>query len=895
MRNLMNSLWEAVQNNTALEGTFQAPSRAVKENHGYMVYITFGSAHDRSVVTGGHDNDFNVAVRKAYEAYYSSEVSERPVSVKVDVVTRISEAGQGGEETKINYRGGRDGIMLHNDPQLLFLPEEVQAYQLLKRGRLRKENLQQAGKKRIPQIGEDALSAAETKLDIIRTTSFYIDDASGYLSLSYGRRKFQTLPMKALESSLELTKDNYFKHAVAENGRIAYAYYPATNKEAEGYNILRHAGTTYSMLELYEWSKDAEILAAAERALEYLTGFAHPHTINGVEVNVIVEEDVIKLGGNGLAIVAFAKYTEVTGSQKYVPLMQSLATWMEELQRDEKRFSVHKQSYSTGEVAEFESKYYPGEAILAMVRLYEVDKQSKWLDYAEKESRYLIEVRDRAADKETIPHDHWLLYGLYDLYRSRPLPLYRGHAFFIADAITEAQLLDPETVSSDMLGSYKIKADYPKSTPAATRSEGLGAAAKLAKLTRDGARAKRYRYSIHQAIKFQLQMQLYPEAVLYFPNKSLSLGGFRASLRGWELRNDYTQHNVSSILSFLQLTNDMKRLEKVSLGLIEDKNEESESYPIPLRTSNRKVFDECLKLGAEWRSLSGEEFELYRGTKSYLIKDGKVLDAMNSALALRCVKRKEVTNALLRSRQHPAPENALFAKGDLKRAWEWAKPLLPVVVKPGGGSKGRSVSVEISTAEDFKEAFNNVLKTDQDILVEKYIEGDIYRFTYIAGEVAAIGKRRPFQVKGDGVSSIHELVEQKNVERRKRQVLGHKELKITSEAEKTLQRAGWKLEDVPVKDEVVYLRRTSHVSAGGEAIDATDEVSTAAKQVIANAIGSIPDLNMCGVDVIIDNDGQPNVLEINNDPNITTHMQPWEGKSIDTVRMLAEAMFPPES
>jgi D-alanine-D-alanine ligase-like ATP-grasp enzyme len=122
--------------------------------------------------------------------------------------------------------------------------------------------------------------------------------------------------------------------------------------------------------------------------------------------------------------------------------------------------------------------------------------------------------------------------------------------------------------------------------------------------------------------------------------------------------------------------------------------------------------------------------------------------------------------------------------------------------------------------------------------------------------------------------------------------LGHKEVAITKEAKKTLRDGGWKIDDVPSEGEIVFIRRTSHVSAGGEAIDATDEISGAVKRIAVESIQAIPGLHMCGMDVIIDRDGQPHILEINNDPNITTHMEPWEGKSIPAASMVAEAMFP---
>ncbi|NJP37425.1 hypothetical protein [Alkalicoccus luteus] len=663
MRQTMKNLWQAItENRSAVNGELKPPARAYSGSNGYIVYLTYGSQDDRSTITFGVHSDYAKAIQLAFEA----RPQHTPIlSLKLDVVTRIRERSVPTtfqqQDERISFKPGRDGIILDDRPDMLFIPEEVQAYQILKRGRVNESGLRHALSYRPQTAAMESSIKTPANVRVIRTTSYYID-SSGYYSLSNGQRKGFPLSEEKLEYAVKLASSNYFKHAVDANGRITYAYHPHTDSEADGYNILRHAGTAYSMLELYEWNRDQDILDAAARALEYLTSFSHEHTINGIAVNVIVEEDLIKLGGNGLAIVACAKYTQVTGDRKYVPFMQSLATWMEELQRDAPRFSIHKQEYSTGKVWDFESRYYPGEAILAMVRLYETDGDSRWLDYAEKETRYLIEVRDREADKATIPHDHWLLYGIYNLYQYRPLAIYRSHAFFIADAITESQFTDPDEVSREMLGYFHMDNPRPRSTPAACRSEGLGAASRLADQVKDRDRARRYRRSIHQAISFQLQMQLYPESVLYFPNKSLSLGAFRGNLRNWELRNDYTQHNISSILSYLRFVKAMSTTEKSSLQLIQT-SFDAEKYPVYLRRSNRRVFLACIRRGADWTRLDGGRFELKKGRYTYTIEDGKVLDALNSPLAVRCIKRKEVTTGLLRSRELPAPENALFMKG----------------------------------------------------------------------------------------------------------------------------------------------------------------------------------------------------------------------------------------
>src|SRR5699024_4148746 len=91
------------------------------------------------------------------------------------------------------------------------------------------------------------------------------------------------------------------------------------------------------------------------------------------------------------------------------------------------------------------------------------------------------------------------------------------------------------------------------STPTACRSEGLGAAFRLAHDHNYTEEAEKYRKAIKEAIKFQLQMHLKPESVMYYNNKKFCLGGVHASLTNYEIRNDYTQHNISSFISYYNI------------------------------------------------------------------------------------------------------------------------------------------------------------------------------------------------------------------------------------------------------------------------------------------------------------------------------------------------------
>ncbi len=54
-------------------------------------------------------------------------------------------------------------------------------------------------------------------------------------------------------------------------------------------------------------------------------------------------------------------------------------------------------------------------------------------------------------------------------------------------------------------------------------------------------------------IDFQLQLQFRPESALYLPEPRRALGRFSRSLTDFEIRIDYVQHNLSSLLALREI------------------------------------------------------------------------------------------------------------------------------------------------------------------------------------------------------------------------------------------------------------------------------------------------------------------------------------------------------
>ncbi|MCR4274510.1 MAG: hypothetical protein NUW02_00455 [Candidatus Campbellbacteria bacterium] len=346
---------------------------------------------------------------------------------------------------------------------------------------------------------------------------------------------------------------NYLAAHTNTDGSFVYQYNPVTDTESSSYNIVRHAGTTYSLLELYEATHEQKYLTAAESALNYLAESAVPCPFMS-DALCIEEGNETKLGGNALAVLAFTKYLSIaeeatgttTTAYPYLSLAQQLANFITNTQAPDGEFTVHNVTIDTGERSAFESEYYPGESIFALARLFELDRDTKWIDAAHRGAHWLIEVRDADVAIQNLNHDHWLLYGLNELYANRPDEIYLAHTQKIVQSIVAAQHTNKTGDQEDWNGGFY---DPPRSTPTATRSEGLGAAYWLFKKAGDDAYAFVALDAMEKAVVFQLRTQFTASQLRTLKGNSSGVGGFHESLDGYAIRIDYVQHNISSLLA----------------------------------------------------------------------------------------------------------------------------------------------------------------------------------------------------------------------------------------------------------------------------------------------------------------------------------------------------------
>ncbi|WP_241434209.1 hypothetical protein [Listeria riparia] len=316
-------------------------------------------------------------------------------------------------------------------------------------------------------------------------------------------------------------------------------------KKIKHYNSLRHASSTYSMLESYEVSGDEAILTAAKRALRFL---AIDLIREQGDRAYVIERDTneIKLGANAAAILAFSKYMQVTQDMAYLPLCQNLARAICDQQQENGQF-IHVLEYPTLTVKDpFRIIYYDGEAVLAIMRLYAIDPDETWLNTAKKAFDYFIE---KSYWKN---HDHWLSYCTNEITKYAPEDRY--FEFGLKNAFGRLDFIyHRETAFPTFLELTVATHDMCERIEAADKGY----------LLKNYNREK-LETTIEKRADFQLNGLFYPELAMYYKNPKRILHSFFIRHHSFRVRIDDVEHNISGYCRYLNritegITNKTKR------------------------------------------------------------------------------------------------------------------------------------------------------------------------------------------------------------------------------------------------------------------------------------------------------------------------------------------------
>lgn len=524
------------------------------EHPKYILFFVASNGRERAHVEIAVGENFEDSWAKGVVGlkHWRLQKGQQPIWLRVEAVHSVEslswlELKEKLKRAKRNYF--RFGLSFTADFSTVMLEHELYANALLYKtdvsvATANEVNLKNYGKRR---FGRE-LEWPSNDQDIIwrfKTRAVFTDGKDTHEIEHDGRNSgYRLVEDWGIDAVTDIVKTStdYLAKQVKNDGLYQYGWFPCFDRAIPTYNALRHASSTYALLEGWEVTQERKEKRAIDRALDYLTHtlIKHVELPNGDKAAFLVDlGDEIKLGGNAVCILAYAKYTEITGDKKYLALMEELALGIVYMQKPETGEYVHILNYPDLSVkAENRIIYYDGEAAFGLMRLYGLTKDPRWLASVEKAFDYFIEQDHWKA------HDHWLSYCVNELTLYNPDPKYykfgldniRDHQDFVLTRITTYPTL------LELMMAAQRMIERMQNDPS------------VSYLLDDFDIDKFYRALEYRA-RYLLNGFFYPEVAMFFKNPARILGGFFIRHHTFRSRIDDVEHYLSGYVAYRKYLN----------------------------------------------------------------------------------------------------------------------------------------------------------------------------------------------------------------------------------------------------------------------------------------------------------------------------------------------------
>ncbi|GEP81303.1 poly (glycerol-phosphate) alpha-glucosyltransferase [Staphylococcus kloosii] len=478
---------------------------------------------------------------------YNKRFGYYPSWVKVDVVTNeqhvlFDDVTKELINTRRNYV--TFGFALDERWSLSFLPEEINANAFVRPSKSDKNNREIAENNithflkhyKNLNINFSLNDYFGKKVTTFLTQGYFIAHnelydlyGTGYMK---GIRRVNNLTNE-LDKLIE-TSTNYLKNEIQENGKFVYGYFPHFDRKINYYNVLRHSSSAYALTEgLNYLNEDTTII---EKTLTYIINYHYYEDGNNAyifdDTNNINE---IKLGQNASFIFAVCEYLNTTkNADNYLVYAQKVANGILTMIDFNNMKTKHVLNYPDLSVKEdFRVIYYDGEAALALLRLYEIDGNKKWLETVENLFEQFI------FNKYWEYNDHWLGYCTNELVKYLPKEKYYRFGML--------------NVSNKLNYIYHRETTFPTFLEMLMSTYHLVQSAKnngYSKVVEEMIDEEKLLSTIHKRADYERTGYFYPEVAMYFKNPQRILGSFFIKHHGYRVRIDDIEHYLSGYVQY---------------------------------------------------------------------------------------------------------------------------------------------------------------------------------------------------------------------------------------------------------------------------------------------------------------------------------------------------------
>ncbi|WP_040030659.1 MULTISPECIES: hypothetical protein [Staphylococcus cohnii species complex] len=508
------------------------------------IFVSVGHPSQKAIVKMFKANNAERNIKKYIESFRKN-TGKNAEWIKIDFVTSIEKIKY--EQLKHDLTHTRRnyveyGFSLDNTWKLAFLPEEINTNAFIRPEPNSKELFMSEKNinnyiKKYKRIRKYFTHRNYENEDVYKfyTKSYFIEkdqlielEEKGYRK---GLRKIDNIN-EEIDRLIE-TSTHFLKNQIQDNGKYIYGYFPYFDKEIGFYNNLRHSSSTYALIEgLSYLNEDVKIV---EKAIDYLIKH-YLYEVDGVGYIFDDTEGVneIKLGQNAAFIFAICEYLKHEPEKnQYLEDAQKVAKGILTMIDDQQQ-TIHVLNYPDLTTKEqFRIVYYDGEAALALLRLYQIDHNEKWLNTVKMLFEMFIEK------KYWKYHDHWLGYCTNELVQIDPQEKY--YKFGI------------QNVSSYLDYMQQRETTFPTFLEMLMATYHLVEKAKktgYAELVETYLDEEKFINTIHLRADYERTGYFYPEIAMYFKNPARIVNSFFIKHHGYRVRIDDIEHYLSGYVQY---------------------------------------------------------------------------------------------------------------------------------------------------------------------------------------------------------------------------------------------------------------------------------------------------------------------------------------------------------
>lgn len=524
-----------------------------------MLILSIGHSTERSQVLEFHGKNYQ-SVWNDFLSYYKSKHLEDVPYFRIDIVT---------EEKRVTFQNlkelitsikrnnyGEFNFRVEGKKKLSFLMEELAGNAILKPSKEHKvgRNLPQLSideqnyrgylKRKYGIRNAKVAELENVPLFLFKTKAFYFEKDLVLPLVDYGNgnrvRAVSVQNLKAMTDLVIAQGSDYLTHQLTETGQFIYGYFPCYDQRIKGYNSVRHFSSLYALAEAADYTQDKKVWQLLTKSMQWgirnLTSEVSGYLLVKEPLSTSVE---YKLGAQATAILAIAKYSEVTSDRQFDPILKRLIVAVTDNFVTNENRTIHVLNEQLEIKEEFRIVYYDGEILFALLRAYGIFKEAKIMRICEDLMNRFI------ADGYEKFHDHWLSYATNELliykekkeYYQFGLDNALGNIRFIEKRDTAyPTMLELLVAASKMV--EKLATSEFKSTLFERPEEFLEVQNRI-----DSVMKKRVQHEITTGVMF-------PEFAQFFKQPQTIRYGFFARHDRFRMRIDDAEHFLSGLINY---------------------------------------------------------------------------------------------------------------------------------------------------------------------------------------------------------------------------------------------------------------------------------------------------------------------------------------------------------